>query len=124
VTDLAHRCRIWLVIAASMLLMNALGASLASASVTDVAMDAFGNPLCITSTADDGATPPGDHHKVPSCCTLGCNMGSTVVAAEAEMAAQILWPRHQSFAPPIGSLIRLPSPDYDPGNPRAPPLTA
>lgn len=125
-TYLAQRFRIWLVIAAAaMLLVNAVGASLASAGVANMAVDAFGNPLCITGTADDGSLPAGDHQKLPSCCTLGCTMGSAVVAAaEAEGVAQIVWPRRQSSLPPTESLIRLRAPDYDPGNPRAPPLTA
>jgi len=126
VTDLAQRFRIWLVTAAAaMLLVNALGASLASAGAADLTLDAFGNPLCVTDAGVDGTTPPGDHHKLPSCCTLGCTMGSSVVAAaEAEDTVLVVWPQRQSFSQPIGSLIRLRSPDYDPGNPRAPPLTA
>lgn len=62
-------------IAAVLLVLQALAASLAigsSASASPL-LDAFGNPLCITShqgPEQDGA----GHTALPDCCTVSCSM--------------------------------------------------
>ena len=87
-------------------------------------LDAFGNPLCITST-DQGGAPAGDHSKLPNCCTFGCSTVSPVLAApdfDSTSLVRRLVISSVLFA--IGQDLVIPSPDHDSGSPRAPPLTA
>lgn len=93
-------------------------------------LDAFGNPLCITSadqpTVDlDGPGPVGDH-SMPNCCTLGCSMGSSLLATPADDSGTWLSVRQDAAGADFLSVsaILVALHDYDPGNPRAPPLTA
>ncbi len=109
-------------IAAFVLLLQTLLASW-SASADAMALDAFGNPLCITSS--DGGSTPGDvPAKIPNCCTLGCSMSSTVLAGPV--------PEHPVVIPVTGeyagAVIAQEAPrharrDHGPGSPRAPPLS-
>lgn len=88
-------------------------------------LDAFGNPLCITSTHQDGGGPATDHPGLPDCCTFGCSMvspllpvpaGESVDIVHLLASSEVLFPWRAGFPPS--------SPEHDPGNPRAPPLTA
>jgi hypothetical protein len=126
VTGLAQGFRIWLIVAAAaMLLANSLVASLASSRAAETVVDAFGNPLCITNSDSHAAAPAGDHSKLPDCCTLGCTMGSSALAARhAIETAPVVWPQNPEIARRDEDPAPLRAPDYDPGNPRAPPLTA
>lgn len=88
------------------------------------ALDAFGNPLCVTSAefaSGDTDHQPGD---LPNCCTLGCSMVAPLLPAPAGEAERIVivgeMPTDAAFDQ--SALHRLP--DHDPGHPRAPPLTA
>lgn len=86
-------------------------------------LDAFGNPLCITS-ADHG-NGSTDHSTMPACCTLGCSAAVSVLPVPAFDDAAIARPLLASIiAVGIGEGVVLASPDHDPGSPRAPPLTA
>lgn len=88
-------------------------------------LDAFGNPLCVTSGDHDGKRPANDHSKVPDCCTFGCSIASSLLAAAPDDRIGPLRPlSSDDFR--FGSLesFHLQSPDHDPGSPRAPPLTA
>jgi hypothetical protein len=122
VARLAQRFRYCLMLAAaSMLLLNALVMSIASAHAADTMVDAFGNPLCITSA--DGDTAPADAG-LPDCCTFGCGAVSLqLVAEDADDPLGVVRPRDLA----VGFLGDRPAPtrlaDYEPGNPRAPPLT-
>lgn len=87
-------------------------------------LDAFGNPLCITSVDDDGATPASDHSKMPDCCTFGCNMAASHLASAPDDSVSLFRPLAShgvrfEFVQPF----HIQSPDHDPGSPRAPPVT-
>lgn len=87
-------------------------------------LDAFGNPLCITST-DQGDGPASDHSKLPNCCTFGCSTVSPVLLVPDFDGTAIALPlvtSHVLFA--TGKDVVHSAPDHDPGSPRAPPLTA
>lgn len=85
-------------------------------------VDAWGNPLCVTS-ADGGAMPDGDKGvKLPNCCALGCTMSAATPPNRP--------PAHEGArVDPAGTEIRFfaadpsigTSRDHDPGSPRAPP---
>jgi hypothetical protein len=84
------------------------------------ALDAFGNPLCITSTGH--GQPDTDHHKVPGCCILGCNALTSYIASPPDDA----WLKNGfeattiRFAPALRDIV-VGEDDHDPGSPRAPP---
>ena len=87
-------------------------------------LDAFGNPLCITSVDHDDTTPANDHSKLPVCCTFGCNMAAPLLAAAPEDGIALLRPipaddvrfdRSEAF--------HIQGPGHVPGSPRAPPVT-
>ena len=89
------------------------------------ALDAFGNPLCITTDDGKGVLPPGEHGKVPSCCTLGCMAAATVLAGPDPVVTAFVAPpvsslpvAHASDGPGLDRL------DHHPASPRAPPLQA
>lgn len=94
------------------------------ASHTTVPVDAFGNPLCITSPAGDDTDPAGGQADPPPCCMFGCAMAQPLPAALPGHNALRLSPRahHDSLAV-MGRTAHVQTSDHDPGNPRAPPLT-
>lgn len=86
-------------------------------------VDAWGNPLCVTS-ADETGSPQGSGVKLPNCCALGCGaaevtLGHPPLAGEA-VRLDLYGTEIRFFEtnPPLGI-----SRDHDPGSPRAPPLT-
>lgn len=88
-------------------------------------LDAFGNPLCITS-GDHGAGSSGGHQALPVCCVLGCNAALSFSALTPQDGAA-------GFVPPLvlSHLLVVPrktvsvaAPEYRSGNPRAPPQAA
>lgn len=89
-------------------------------------LDAFGNPLCLNGpghSGSDGSDVP-DHSKLPSCCTLACSMFWLGVPAPADASSIALRPRvpiHFAFI--AREAPQRAAPGYEPGNPRAPPLT-
>lgn len=87
-------------------------------------LDAFGNPLCITSTDHHNPAPAGKHSKLGDCCTFGCSTGWTIVAESAGDSAVLRRPLLGSDVTfRVTSVARDEAPDHDPGSPRAPPLT-
>jgi hypothetical protein len=110
-------------VAALVLLLQALFVSWAHAAPHSMALDDFGNPLCVTS-ADQGTPPADTPTRLPNCCTLGCSMASAVLLppsldalpARRDAATDIRVPRPRDLLPPA-------RPAYGPGSPRAPPLT-
>lgn len=86
-------------------------------------LDAFGNPLCITSGDHDQGVPAGDHSKLVECCTFGCSAPWTTVADAPDGVT--LWrplvAADQVFhASPVA---RAEAAEHRPHSPRAPPLT-
>ncbi|MEP9375045.1 hypothetical protein [Mesorhizobium sp. KR1-2] len=88
-------------------------------------LDAFGNPLCIASTDHSGAGPKGsDHSKLTDCCAFGCSMFASAFAAPSEGTVEFRLPVVSVPLPGEYKTSFAPVRDHDPGNPRAPPLTA
>lgn len=113
-----------LVAALVLVLQSFLGAWATGALAATPMLDAFGNPLCITSAGHDGTTPAGDHSTMLDCCVFGCSMASPWLAAAPESGVgllQLLSSDDLRFGGAESFLIR--GPDHDPGNPRAPPPT-
>lgn len=111
-------------VAAYLLVLQAAVGALALGAGT-MQLDAFGNPLCITSVDHAGkAGGTADHARLPDCCTLGCSTVSAAVATQPQPFAL--------FAPLPAARIavghRLAVEPFrtrhgDPGRPRGPPLT-
>jgi len=118
--------------AAFVLVLQSFATAWASGSMpSSVMLDAFGNPLCITSADQpsvdlDESGPSGDHSKMPNCCTLGCSMASPLLLTPADDASAWLPVRLDTAVSDFSafSAIVVSIPDYDPGNPRAPPHIA
>jgi hypothetical protein len=91
-------------------------------------LDAFGNPLCITSTDQQTADhdgPAGDHSKMPNCCTMGCSNASALLATPADDSGAWLPVRLDAAEADFrtSNAVFVAFPDHDPGSPRAPPPT-
>jgi hypothetical protein len=88
-------------------------------------VDAWGNPLCITSADEGGAPAHETGVKLPNCCVLGCSVAAATMPhpplAHEAVRVHLSGTEIRFFAtnPPLGT-----SRDHDPGSPRAPPLTA
>jgi hypothetical protein len=113
-------------IAALLLVLQAIAASLAigsSASASPM-LDAFGNPLCITSHQAPEQDGQG-HTALPHCCTVSCSMFAAAMdSGRAEVSLANPLPvadssRHAAFdvAPEPNQAARRP------GSPRSPPPT-
>lgn len=88
-------------------------------------LDAFGSPLCITSSDHGGTKPANEHSRLPDCCTFGCNSVSPLLAAEPADDIGLLWPLSSAdIRFELGETFHLRRPDHDPGSPRAPPFMA
>lgn len=113
-------------VAAYVLLFQSITGAFAL-GVGSTPLDAFGNPLCITSTEHSTSAGKGlDHDKMRSCCELACSMvaPALVAASDAPWISADL--PHATGAIRHHSSARVPASalDHAPGNPRAPPLTA
>lgn len=108
-----------------MLLLDSLVTAWAAGlAPTVMQVDALGNPLCLVDTGSDDSGSTGDHSKARDCCTIGCSMTSALLA-EPVGASLFLKPvRRVAPAAAVYRPAARAPPDYDPGNPRAPPLTA
>ncbi|MFC0245483.1 hypothetical protein ACFOLL_17660 [Falsochrobactrum ovis] len=112
------------VAAAVLVLQSFLTAWAAGAMPVTPMLDAFGNPLCITSVDHDGDVPRDDHSKLPDCCTFGCNLASPLHAAEPAQGVGLLKPLSSTDVRfHVHKTFHIQSPDHDPGSSRAPPLT-
>lgn len=107
--------------AVALLLQSLLLAwSMAGAAQGAPMLDAFGNPLCITTTHSDQAPgAPVDAHL--RCCTLACGSAGLIaaeppagptLAAPLSISVAVIRPRIDSAEPPAERLT---------ANPRAPP---
>ncbi len=115
-------------VAAYMLVLQALiGAFALGTAAASPMLDAFGNPLCITSTDfTDSDSEQGNHSALPDCCTTACNMFAPVTADErnASSVANPLAIAAEKLDPDFEFFGRVLSPERNPGSPRSPPLTA
>lgn len=88
-------------------------------------LDAFGNPLCITSTDHNASGQSGDHSSLPNCCAFGCTFSSSVLTTGPDNGTGLLRPLSSvEVRFHLRRTVHIQSPDHDPGSPRAPPLTA
>lgn len=113
-----------LVAAYLLFLQAAISGFISGASAAPLSLDAFGNPLCITSTDVGSPAEGGGDHQSPECCLSACAMFAPVLASgEVPKAPTVL---HADTA----TIVPLPAPTLaqrsrgEPGNPRAPPRTA
>ena len=115
-------------VAACMLVLQALIGSFAvGAAAASPMLDAFGNPLCISSaSAADPMPLESDRGAMPDCCAVSCSMFAPLVADQ---------PHAHSLSNPleIGSSEQNlshrytgPAPVFErgPGSPRSPPATS
>lgn len=73
-------------VAAYMLVLQALFGAFAFGAAASPMVDVFGNPLCVTSgeTGEiDGV--PGDHSALPDCCGVACGMFAAATAADRQL---------------------------------------
>lgn len=114
-------------IATYMLVLQAmLGAFALGAVNASPMLDAFGNPLCITSTdSTDSDTGRGEHNALPDCCTVACSMFAAATSEDRSphslsnpLPASAVRLR-ASFDP----LVHVVALERSPGSPRSPPLT-
>jgi hypothetical protein len=111
-------------VAAAVLVLQSVFSAWASAAPQAPMLDAFGNPLCITSADGHAPGPAGGHSKPSDCCMLGCAGIAHALAASADATAGLVHqpvPRDVAYAAP--RQISLEPADHNPGSPRAPPLT-
>lgn len=87
-------------------------------------LDAFGNPLCVSSVTHDG-DGGSRHSSLPDCCTLGCGMLWTGLAPPDEnddLSAPLAASMSADAADRASETVATAN-SYNPQNPRAPPLT-
>lgn len=91
-------------------------------------LDAFGNPLCLTSADEqtidrNGPGPAGDHSRMPNCCTMGCSIASPLLATPADDVTiwTPIWMDSIEANLVTFKTVFVAFPDHDPGSPRAPP---
>jgi len=112
--------------AACMLFLQALVTGLSlGASAASPLLDAFGNPLCLTSVDGDATgSDHGGHGGLPNCCTSACSMFAQ--AAPCGSAGPSLPNPIGTFAFTLRPIFEAPAaafaPQRSPGSPRAPPL--
>jgi len=109
-----------------LILQSVVGALALGAGPNARLLDAFGNPLCITS-ADHSEQAPARHHNapLPDCCTAACSNFAPVFLP-ARPFAHVANPLPMD-AEPLRSVAEAgprPAPEHDPGSPRAPPALA
>ncbi|MDR6759151.1 hypothetical protein J2Y48_004467 [Mycoplana sp. BE70] len=114
---------IWLALVAACILVLQFAAG-ANAAFSQLPLDAFGNPLCV-SGSDHGAketAPPSHHSGKPECCTLACGASAT-----AALTGKLIYAVDRPF-PVLGEQVnaecdvaRRQLLDEFQGSPRAPP---
>lgn len=111
-----------LVVALVLVVQSFLSAWATGAMPATPRLDAFGNPLCVTS--DDHAGGSSDHSTLPACCTLACSSIAPLLPvpdADAFTASPSL--KSAKLVPAHHGLIHFLASEYPPGHPRAPPGT-
>lgn len=110
-------------VAAWLFLIQSLAGGFALAA-GEVPLDAFGNPLCITS-GDHKGVPSGDHGKMPGCCMLGCAASATMAGTPPDEASLVIAFQIEAAGQPLPAPIAMvQADDHDSGSPRAPPTIA
>jgi hypothetical protein len=87
-------------------------------------VDVFGNALCAVADLSAPAPLHVGHAKTPAgCCTQGCSMFAAVLAAP-DTEHWLQWTPSGETLPGHANGRPTSARHYEPGNPRAPPLTA
>lgn len=112
--DIALFAALWLVV-------QVVSGFASGANAAPVPLDAFGNPLCVTSADSDGSSQRHDDGAAP-CCTLACAMAA---------ANLVPAPDQPALKAPLSAGLYLTPPAYPvavsrplervAANPRAPP---
>jgi hypothetical protein len=111
-------------VAAALFLVQSLSGGFAVAA-GNIPLDAFGNPLCITSSDHGTPADRSDHGKMPGCCMLGCAASATVATAPPGETSLIIVFRTEAPGRPLPApIVIVQADDHDPGSPRAPPALA
>ncbi|WP_442582920.1 hypothetical protein ACSBOB_13600 [Mesorhizobium sp. ASY16-5R] len=108
-------------VAAALFLVQSLSGGFAVAA-GNIPLDAFGNPLCITSSDHGTPADRSDHGKMPGCCMLGCTAAAMVVGAPPTgTSLAVAFQTGIAARRPMGRTIVVQADDHPPGSPRAPP---
>ncbi|MFI0842795.1 hypothetical protein [Mesorhizobium sp. IMUNJ 23232] len=111
-------------VAAWLFLIQSLAGGFALAA-GEVPLDAFGNPLCITSTDHGTPADRSNHGKMPGCCMLGCAASATVSGTPPDEVSLTIAFRTKAAGRPLPApVVIVQADDHDPGSPRAPPALA
>ena len=110
-----------------MLVLQSITGAFALGGSGSPQLDAFGNPLRLAGSIafQDGDHGGGQHGELPNCCLLGCGVAASPLGAPPDSTTLVVQ-RPIEFAAMVRapSRIRISARDYEPGNPRAPPLKA
>lgn len=109
-------------VAALMLVLQSMAGALALGQ-DRIQLDAFGNPLCITSGDHSTPADDSDHPQFPNCCTFGCLSFASPLATPPDNVSLVVHDLFETAAArPTSRPAPSTAPDHDPGNPRAPPF--
>lgn len=114
--------RVTLVVVVMFVLQSVASAFALGSGPDPAQLDAFGNPLCITSVDHTDPAKGGDHGKLPNCCTLGCPMVGQALGAPPQpawLAAELVLDLGTTM--PVPHCPAIAKGSHQPGNPRAPP---
>ena len=113
-------------VAAYMLVLQALFGAFAQGVAAASPFDDFGNPLCVTSgDAAERETAPGGTSALPECCLAACGMFAPAIAVDRNdhSLANPLELTAVDARPSISAIVLDLALDGSPGRPRGPPLT-
>ena len=113
-------------VAAWMLIVQALVGAFALGAMAnaDPLLDAFGNPLCITSSDRSALSDEAGHTALPECCTAACGMFAPLTVEDrTPHSLDNPLPARTRASHTFDTVDLRPLADHNPGNPRAPPAT-
>jgi len=117
------RWNIWVAFVATYMLVfqGLLGAVALGDAKASPMLDAFGNPLCITSTDSD--SDDRTHTGLPDCCTVSCSMFAVASAGDrsSNSFSNPLPTATAALFPPVEVGTSPFTLDREQGSPRAPP---
>ena len=119
---MSQRRRTWAAFAVAIAVLFQSVLSIASAAVMPLApqLDAFGNPLCITSV--DHTKPSQEQEKLPACCGQGCSVTWSALPAPSLSSTAVDWPDHHlAWVPQLQRTDAVLRPTDRPGRLRDPP---
>lgn len=91
------------------------------AAARPMALDIFGNPLCIDNVVADTAPMHGNGKPLDCCLTGGCAATAVVAVAPAGISLAIAFAPTPAFMPRDRDMAPGRPQRHDPGGPRGPP---